>query len=714
MNKIYLTITILLIFLFTQVIRLSANDDTYINSSNITYNEKENVIELSENSKINFKNTNILIDKGIIDYNKNNFEVFGNFYLYEELTILSGQNLKGNTSLDVFSANNVSFIYNDELKIDSDSLNREDNLIYFYNNFLTPCELDGYFNCPTWSLRIDKTEYNIEEDKFTHFDTFLQIADYKVFYLPYFTHYGAKAPRKKGFLTPTIEFTVGGSQGVITPYYLPVNNSTDILFKPKIYFDQNFELSKKYQLNTFLENKNSKGNTSLSIDNIKNESSDNINTTFKIDTKQVIDKNRIFSASGLFTNSISTTRSINEDPITFEDIYLRFENYNLFSRDDFLKTELSSVESFESNNLNFIPISPRINYVNFLNFKNYSSINELDFIILKRDESSSSNPSESFKLKFNNEIFNFYTGQNLSIMNKLSLNNQYNDYYFNKNDSLSHNSFKSTAIISSDLHLNNIGIMSPKVKLIVPLQLENNNKSINEDSESITFNYQNQFSDNRFFGNDLFDSSPRIVFGIENNYNLENNEFSFKINQSFDSKLNNNYANKINQKSEFSDYSIESILRVNEISLKIDTRLDNRNLSKKEMNYEINFEKFLKTTLIYNETQSEAYKNLSNDTQSIVLGLSKKINNNIDINFESNLDVKNNYDPYKGVFKFSLYDECSQLDISYSNTRFNDNFNTQPEEIISITYSMDYLGFFGYEQSTDLFLKEPGTANYGF
>ena len=38
-------------------------------------------------------------DKGIIDYNKNKFEVFGNFYLYEELTILSGQNLKGNTNL---------------------------------------------------------------------------------------------------------------------------------------------------------------------------------------------------------------------------------------------------------------------------------------------------------------------------------------------------------------------------------------------------------------------------------------------------------------------------------------------------------------------------------------------------------------------------------------------------------------------------------------
>ena len=80
---------------------------------------------------------------------------------------------------------------------------------------------------------------------------------------------------------------------------------------------------------------------------------------------KLLNKNMIFSASGLFTNSISTTRSINEDPITFEDIYLRSENYNLFIKDDYLKTELSSVESFESVDLNSIPISPSINYTNF-------------------------------------------------------------------------------------------------------------------------------------------------------------------------------------------------------------------------------------------------------------------------------------------------------------------------------------------------------------
>ena len=711
MNKNFIAIFAISIILFSQIIRLNANDDTYINSSNITYNEKDNVVELSENSKINFKNINVLIDKGIIDYNKNKFEVFGNFYLYEELTILSGQNLKGNTSLDVFSANNVSYIYNDDLKIDSDSLDRDKNLIYFYNNFITPCELEGFFNCPTWSLRIDKTEYNIEQDKFTHFDTFLQIADYKVFYLPYFTHYGAKAPRKKGFLTPTIEFTVGGGQAIITPYYFPINQNTDILIKPKIFLNQNLELAEKYQLKTLIENKNSYGNRSFSINNIKSENSEDINTTFKIDTKQVIDKNSIFSASGLFTNSISTTRSINEDPITFEDIYLRLEKYNVFFKNDFLKTEISSVESFESINLNSIPISPRLSYLNSLNFENYSSINELDFIILKRDESSNSNPSESFIIKLNNELFNLYVDQNIAIQNKLTLNNQYNDFYFNKDKSLNHNSFKSIAIISSDLSLNDIGIVSPRVKLIFPVQLENNHKDINEDSEAITFNYQNQFSENRFFGNDLFDSSPRIVYGIANHYNFDNKELSFKINQSFDANMNNNYAYKINQKSKFSDYSIESQLRVKEFSLKIDARLGQENLSRKEMNYEINFEKLVKTSLIYNETQSDAYKSFSNDTQSIVVNVSKKLNDNLNISFESNLDVKNNYDPYKGIFKLSLFDECSQLDISYSNTRFNDNFNTKPEEKINITFSMDYLGFFGYEQKTNLFFKKPENIN---
>ena len=419
MNKVFIAIFIYISFLCIQILNLFANDDTYINTSNITYNEKENIVELGESSKINYKTVSILIDKGIIDYNKNKFEVFGNFYLYEKLTILRGQDLTGNTSLDIFSANKVNFIYNDDFKIDSENINRENNILYFYNNFITPCELEGYFNCPTWSLRIDKTEYNIEEDKFTHFDSFLQIADYKVFYFPYFSHYGANAPRKKGFLTPTIEFTLGSGQGIITPYYLPISKNTDILFKPKISLNQNLEFSKNLQLSTIIENKGSGGNTSISIENIKIENIDEINTSLKINTNQVLNKNMVLSASGLFTNNISTTRSKNKEPITFEDIYLRIENYDILRENDFLKTEILSVESFESNNLNPTPIVPSLNYTNFINTKDYSIINNLNFIVLRRDESTIENPSESFKINLTNEIYDYQIYKYLIFQNKL-------------------------------------------------------------------------------------------------------------------------------------------------------------------------------------------------------------------------------------------------------------------------------------------------------
>ena len=248
MNK-FIIIFLILIFFLRQIIILNADDDTYINTSNIIYDEENNIVELAENSKINFDDTNILVDRGIIDYNNDTIK-FLEIFIFIKNLIFSGKNLIGDTKLNNFTTSEVSYIYNNDLKIDSDKAVRSDGIVTFYNNFLTPCELDGYFNCPTWSLRIDETKYNIEKDKFDHFDSFLQIADYKVFYLPYFSHYGSKAPRQKGFLTPIFEFSIGGNAGIIAPYYLPLKEETEIIFKPKVILDNDFNYFDKYTLNT--------------------------------------------------------------------------------------------------------------------------------------------------------------------------------------------------------------------------------------------------------------------------------------------------------------------------------------------------------------------------------------------------------------------------------------------------------------------------------
>ncbi|AFS49612.1 Organic solvent tolerance protein [alpha proteobacterium HIMB59] len=706
MNKKNLIIFLIFIFLFKQVIRLNANDDTYINSNNIIYDQEKNIVELADNTKINTNDVNILIDRGIIDYTNDQFEVFGNFYLYEKLNILSGTDLSGDTKLNNFSANKVSYIYNNDLKIDSQKLLKDTEKLIFYDNFLTPCELEGFFDCPTWSLRIDETHYEIEKDKFTHFDSFLQIADYKIFYLPYFTHYGVKADRQKGFLTPSIEYSIGGDLGIISPYYIPLNESSDITFNPKVYLNENLEFSEKYELNSVIRNKSAGGDTAIVIDNIKNSGNSNLNSSLKFETKQILDIDKVLSARGLFTNSISATRSINNEPITFEDIYLRFENYNIISENDYFKTEISSVESFETTNNRDIPISPNISYLNKANIKNGFLINGFDFTILKSDESTNLKPSESLKLDLNNELNKSNFFKNYIFYHKINFSNSYDEYYFNKDSNLNNSSFKSFFSFSTDIQGIKSSYLSPRIKFILPMQIIDNKNSINEDSNSVTFNYINQFSENRFFGNDLLDNIPRVVYAIENDFDLFDQNIELNVNQSYSLNSNGNYNDYINQDTNLSDIVIDAKISKNNLIFKIDTRLNQKDLSHKEMNYFISIQEPLNINLNYHETKKDAFKNLSNDTQALDFQIQKSITKNINLEYSNSLDVKNNYDPYKSKIIFSIFDECSKLDLTYSNTRFNDNFNTQPGETISFTFYMDYLGFFGYEQSTNLFIDE--------
>ena len=712
MNKI-IVIFLITVFILRQIIILYANDDTYINTSNIIYDEKNNIIELAENSKININDTNILVDRGIIDYNKDTIEIFGNFYLYQEFNILSGKNLVGNTNLSTFTTSEVSYIYNNDLKIDSDRAVRSDGIVTFYNNFLTPCELEGFFNCPTWSFRIDKTKYNIEKDKFDHFDSFLQIADYKVFYLPYFSHYGSKAPRQKGFLTPTFEFNIGGDAGVIVPYYLPIKDETEIIFKPKLIFDNNFNYIDKYTLNTIINHKNIGGDVFIDIYNEKLDSNNNTYSSLKLNSKQILNKNNILNYEALITNSVSTTRSINETPNTFEDIFIRLDSYNIFNNSDYLRSELSTVEALDNTNSGLIPLAPSVKYSSQKLLKNdLTFTNDIRIINLKRNESNIGKPSDILSLKTSNSIKSSNRGKTAIFYNKIKLNNNLGSYYYQHNPNLDDEVFRSNLIFTSDIFFNLEESLKPRIKFVQNSSLLSDNV-VNEDSKALSFNYHTQFSDSRFYGHDKIDNSSRVIYGIESAIKLYEKKLNFKVNQSYDFNKNNNYTKEINQKNNFSDVAIEANTNFDNILFRIDSRLSNRQLEKKEMNYFFKYSNNFDLKLNYNETDAKAFKGLSTDTKSFGASIGKKLNNNVLLSISSDIDLKNNYSPLTQEIKLSLFDECSKLDISYIDERFNDNYNTKPSETISISLSMDYLGFFGYEQKSNIFFEETGEFNYG-
>ncbi len=132
-------------------------------------------------------------------------------------------------------------------------------------------------------------------------------------------------------------------------------------------------ISINFQLNLIL--KVVVGNTEITLDNLKNEGSEIVASSVKFNSKQVINKNMVISTNGLFTNSVSATRSINTQPITFEDIYIKSENFNLFKNNDYLKSEISSVSAFDTTDINQVPLSPSIQYRSQFLLSNENDLN---------------------------------------------------------------------------------------------------------------------------------------------------------------------------------------------------------------------------------------------------------------------------------------------------------------------------------------------------
>ena len=707
-----LTYLIILVLIFGKIFGLdNVEKASYINTQNIKYNEVEGIVELGEGSQINFNRSIISMDKGIIDYPNDKFQIFGSYYLYQDKSILSGSNFEGNTDLTKFDSNNVSYIYNEDLKVDSEKMKRNENIIEFYDNFLTPCEISGYFGCPTWSFKISKTKYDIKNDKFVHYDSFLQIADYKIFYLPYFSHYGSDAPRKKGFLTPTLEFDLSGDSFIKTPYYIPLNNSTDLTVTPRINLSS-LELNQNYQQTLDLNSRTSGGDINIQIYNELNNNNQ-IYSNSRLSANQTISKNSNIDLNIFLTNSVSNSRSINKNPKNYEEIFIKFNSYKNIDSNDYLIAELNTVEAYDNPNTSYVPATSSLTYSNSLDLKSLQLDNNLYVNLLNRDQSSIEFPSESKKISIKNSIGKVNIYENNIFYNKLILTNNINSYTFEHNNLLDREVFDSNFTLSSEINTFFDSRTKSKIKFILNTPIKENDNKINENSKAVTFNYHNLFSDNRFYGDDLADKSERIAYGLERDIKLNDINFNFMLGQMYDLKKNNSYLDAINQKENFSDYSLGINANYKKFNFNLDNRIDRTNLTKKELNYNINIDSIIKTKLNYNETKKNAFKELSADSKSLSLTLERKINNYSSVGIDTDLDLKNNYSPYSQNINFNLFDECSRLKIEYINNRYNDNFNTTPEEKISISFFMDYLGFIGYEQNTNLFFQDTGNFNYG-
>ena len=111
-----------------------------------------------------------------------------------------------------------------------------------------------------------------------------------------------------------------------------------MVFKPTLIFDDNIGNFNSYKLNTLINHKNSGGDITIDIYNEKLKTKSDLYSSVKFNSKQVINKNNTLSYKALITNSVSTTRSNNDVPTTFEDIFIKIDNI-WFGNSDFLRAK---------------------------------------------------------------------------------------------------------------------------------------------------------------------------------------------------------------------------------------------------------------------------------------------------------------------------------------------------------------------------------------
>ena len=178
-----------------------------------------------------------------------------------------------------------------------------------------------------------------------------------MFYIPYISHYGQKAPRKKGFLTPSFELQDFENLDfkINTPYYLPLNDQTDLTFYPTI-FTNNF---KKFNNTIVFSNIQSSGNTDLTlttqIDDGKNKNKV-IYNSLDVSNKFVIDKNTYLESKLTFNNNISEYNDNRSDTNPLEYMYFDINKYNVLKKNDFLKISFDSITAFNVEDQSTTPI----------------------------------------------------------------------------------------------------------------------------------------------------------------------------------------------------------------------------------------------------------------------------------------------------------------------------------------------------------------------
>ena len=79
----------------------------------------------------------------------------------------------------------------------------------------------------------------------------------------------------------------------------------------------------------------------------------------------------------------------------------------------------------------------------------------------------------------------------------------------------------------------------------------------------------------------------------------------------------------------------------------------------------------------------------------------RKINNNSNFKYQSEINLEDNNKIYSQEYKLELFDECSKLSLVYSVDKYNYGNQLKPNKSLSVSYEMDFLSGYSDESAVN-------------
>ena len=120
---------VFLIFLlsFEALLAADLSKDIYINSENIFYDKENETIKLGKDSLIDYQNATIGTNNALINNKTKIITIQDKFYINSIGDIMKGEFYQGNLDFTEGEASNINYLYQNQLKINSKSLWKNNN-----------------------------------------------------------------------------------------------------------------------------------------------------------------------------------------------------------------------------------------------------------------------------------------------------------------------------------------------------------------------------------------------------------------------------------------------------------------------------------------------------------------------------------------------------------------------------------------------------------